>query len=702
MTLNYVTLVLDAYDGQGNVVTKGSASFVPSAQLADPGVEWIPQAPVPAVFHSAGLPSVKLLATDNSAPLPNGWTWGVAFDGVPGSPAEFSFFLPYSGGSTQYLSDLVPVSSGTVFAASLPLPSGNPVAVKVLNPSGGDDTAAFDAALAALPTVTLTTGGNSPTTQAVPYGTIILGAGTFQFGAVSDTSNIGPCVNLIGMGRNATTVTYHGAGDALRMFCPVVSADRAFDLLPALHGRIDGFTIDGTSASAGASGLHYGDTEGGVLGPDLMVANFSQGLVSTPTGLAAAAVGSGGTFASNTYFWGITAITRTGETTVSSTASATIVLNGSANLTWTAATGATGYRIYRGTSSSLGALVATVGAVTAYTDTGTAGYTAPVPPTNHSGNVGLWLDNTKAWTEALYGRVILRNNSTNCMFSVQADAGADIGPSFEYNDLTFKVYAFPKQNGIVLREGAWFENGSLRMRANFANSNAAQSNAALTVTGVVPALNIKAGQYSQITDCHLDLQCETNSLNTGSGTNYPSTVMFGDVNNNKIVGSMGVLAFQLPANWSGSNYSSSNKYSLQFIGTILGDANLNPANDSHIVYTGGLTLSQGKFPSTTTFRASSGDVFSTVLTGSVTVAFDTFFTVAAPQRKTIFIQQAASGGPFTVAWPKPGSPSLSSPAVYWPAGSAPTQSTGASAIDKYVLETVDGIHWYGTQSQAFS
>ena len=111
MTLNYVTLVLDAYDAQGNLVTKGSASFVPSAQLTDPGVEWIPPAPVPAVFHAAGPPSVKLLATDNTAPQPEGWGWTVTFSGVPGDPAGFSFFLPYTGGSTQYLSALAPVGS---------------------------------------------------------------------------------------------------------------------------------------------------------------------------------------------------------------------------------------------------------------------------------------------------------------------------------------------------------------------------------------------------------------------------------------------------------------------------------------------------------------------------------------------------------------------------------------------------------------
>ena len=39
MSLEYLTLVLDLYDGQGNPVITGSAAFTPSAVLTDAGVE---------------------------------------------------------------------------------------------------------------------------------------------------------------------------------------------------------------------------------------------------------------------------------------------------------------------------------------------------------------------------------------------------------------------------------------------------------------------------------------------------------------------------------------------------------------------------------------------------------------------------------------------------------------------------------------
>jgi trimeric autotransporter adhesin len=143
MTLNYVTLVLDLYDGGGNVVTTGTAAFTPSVQLTDPGVEFIPQAPVPAVFHAAGTPSVRLLATDNTAPLPNGWTWLVTFTGVPGSPAAFSFFLPFTGGSTQYLSSLAQVAAVTPSAQYMPLPTGTPTSGQVPTATGTGEGSAW-------------------------------------------------------------------------------------------------------------------------------------------------------------------------------------------------------------------------------------------------------------------------------------------------------------------------------------------------------------------------------------------------------------------------------------------------------------------------------------------------------------------------------------------------------------------------------
>ena len=150
MTLNYVELVLDLYDGQGNLLNAGTASLAPSVQLTDTtDNEVVVQAPVVAVFRFTGVPQVKLLATDNADLSPSGWAWTITFDDVPGSPAAFSFFLPYTGGATQYLSALAPVYSATTMAGYLPLPSGTATSGQVPAASGTGSASAWTTLTAA-------------------------------------------------------------------------------------------------------------------------------------------------------------------------------------------------------------------------------------------------------------------------------------------------------------------------------------------------------------------------------------------------------------------------------------------------------------------------------------------------------------------------------------------------------------------------
>lgn len=106
--------------------------------------------------------------------------------------------------------------------------------------------------------------------------------------------------------------------------------------------------------------------------------------LTAPSGLGVTAVGSGGTFAAATYFWKITGTNAFGETTASNEATVAIALNGSANLSWSALpSGTTGVKVYRGTATNAeNVLVATLGAVTAYTDTGGAGTGASPPAAN--------------------------------------------------------------------------------------------------------------------------------------------------------------------------------------------------------------------------------------------------------------------------------------------------------------------------------
>jgi hypothetical protein len=106
-----------------------------------------------------------------------------------------------------------------------------------------------------------------------------------------------------------------------------------------------------------------------------------------PTNLTVAAVGSGGTFAKAIYFWKVTAIGGiSGESVGSNEVTVEIILNGSATLKWSAAAGATGYKVYRaalpGMEIEATSLVVTLGNVLEYTDTGVATKAGHTPATN--------------------------------------------------------------------------------------------------------------------------------------------------------------------------------------------------------------------------------------------------------------------------------------------------------------------------------
>lgn len=117
---------------------------------------------------------------------------------------------------------------------------------------------------------------------------------------------------------------------------------------------------------------------------DVVTLPYQTAQISPPFGLASTPVVGGGTFAAGTYFWEVTATTALGETTVSNETPATVVLNGSANLSWNLPPGkVTNIKVYRGVGAGTeNALIATLGPVTTYTDTGTAGSANTPPVTN--------------------------------------------------------------------------------------------------------------------------------------------------------------------------------------------------------------------------------------------------------------------------------------------------------------------------------
>lgn len=104
-------------------------------------------------------------------------------------------------------------------------------------------------------------------------------------------------------------------------------------------------------------------------------------LLSFPTLTSVTTSTTGGTLAAGTYFYVVTAIFPQGESTKSNELSVVTTGTTSSNtINWTAVTGATGYRIYRGTTTGGQNVYYSVGAVTTYLDTNAAS-TGGSPPT---------------------------------------------------------------------------------------------------------------------------------------------------------------------------------------------------------------------------------------------------------------------------------------------------------------------------------
>jgi hypothetical protein len=216
VSLNYVTLILDGFDGGGTALGRGTATFTPSVQLTDPtDHEWIPPAPLGVTFREGlAAPQLSLLATDNANVQPNGWGWNVSFLNVPGSPAAFSFLLPFANGSTQRLSQLQPVLSVVTMQAYMPLSGGSFTGAVMPAEAGLTDgaTISLNAALGNLFRVTLAgnrtlanpTGGTDGQLIRVEVTQDATGSRTLAYGSAFDFGASG--VPVLSTAPNATDV----------------------------------------------------------------------------------------------------------------------------------------------------------------------------------------------------------------------------------------------------------------------------------------------------------------------------------------------------------------------------------------------------------------------------------------------------------------------------------------------------------------
>ncbi len=120
------------------------------------------------------------------------------------------------------------------------------------------------------------------------------------------------------------------------------------------------------------------------------VAVNTFGNLAVPSGITAGSPASGGSFAAGTYYWVVTATNAAGETIQSSQVSATLSASQKIAISWTQVPGATGYKVYRSTTSGTygsSSLLTSItnGTTVSYTDTGSATATG-TPPTAPTGS----------------------------------------------------------------------------------------------------------------------------------------------------------------------------------------------------------------------------------------------------------------------------------------------------------------------------
>lgn len=148
------------------------------------------------------------------------------------------------------------------------------------------------------------------------------------------------------------------------------------------------------TADPGATGAS--EVSGGVPAYARKPITWNPGGLAPPVLGATSTATTGGTLAAATYFYVITALNAFGETLKSNEVSqVTTGVTSTVTLNWTAVTNATGYRIYRstttGTEQKLN--ITDRGAVTTYTDTGAATTATSPPTTNTTGTDGVVVSN---------------------------------------------------------------------------------------------------------------------------------------------------------------------------------------------------------------------------------------------------------------------------------------------------------------------
>ena len=279
--------------------------------------------------------------------------------------------------------------------------------------------------------------------------------------------------------------------------------------------------------------LYYGATGNARGFIVTTAANSGQGVVvsqlATPTGAGTSTSTTGGTLAAATYGYRVSAYNQYGETTASTTVTqATTGTTSTVTVSWTAVTGALGYRVYGRTSGSELLIYTVAAPATSFLDYGARTPAGALPGANTTGPftsdmVGraVYLSGGGAAAAQYAGTVSAFTSATqitvtpNITTTVTAGATATVGTD-DSSAIDLAVAALVSGSTLYFPAGQYLASSTGVLLTN--KSNITITGDYATVIGIaedLPVIHVR--NSSQIAVDRLRVQHATTSARTGTG-----------------------------------------------------------------------------------------------------------------------------------------------------------------------------------------